>query len=42
MLSHHEELWDWGARIALIFFFFGLATDFTEKEGVLVVYLSVC
>ena len=21
MLSHHEELWDWGARIALIFFF---------------------
>ena len=23
-------------------FFFGLATDFTEKEGVLVVYLSVC
>lgn len=40
MLAHHEELWDWGARIALIFF--GLATDFTEKEGVLVVYLSVC
>ena len=41
MLSHHEELWDWGARIELIFFF-GLATDFIEKEGVLVVYLSVC
>lgn len=20
MLAHHEELWDWGARIALIFF----------------------
>ena len=41
MLARRREFWEWGASVLelfLLFFFFNRATDFAEKERLLVLY----